>query len=309
LLLAASVFVLLWPAMWVNPLGVLLEIFASAGGYAAEGHSSPVFFNGQVFPDGISGPRFFYFYPLTYLWRTTPVTLLGLLAAAWAFFSKQELFSRPGVRRTLFGLLIAALVFYLGMNLGSKKFDRYLLPVYAPFNIIAALGWTAAALWLKERLPAFYARFVPGALLVLVVFFQAWSSLSIFPYSLAYYNPLLGGSRIAPRVMQVGWGEGLDQAAIYLNQKEGAQNLDVFTWYQNGPFSFFFEGNSRKISDGDFTSSDWQTLAGSDYLVIYIHQWQRDLPAELLEHIKSWQPEHTVWINNLEYVKIYKVPD
>ncbi len=170
LLLAASVFVLLWPAMWVNPLGVLLEIFASAGGYAAEGHSSPVFFNGQVFPDGISGPRFFYFYPLTYLWRTTPATLLGLLAAAWAFFSKQELFSKPGVRRTLFGLLIAVLVFYLGMNLGSKKFDRYLLPVYAPLNIIAALGWTAAALWLKERLPAFYARIVPGALLVLVSF-------------------------------------------------------------------------------------------------------------------------------------------
>jgi len=309
LLLAASVFVLLWPAMWVNPLGVLLEIFASAGGYAAEGHSSPVFFNGQVFPDGISGPRFFYFYPLTYLWRTTPATLLGLLAAAWAFFSKQELFSRPGVRRTLFGLLIAVLVFYLGMNLGSKKFDRYLLPVYAPLNIIAALGWTAAALWLKERLPAFYARIVPGALLVLVIFFQAWSSLSIFPYSLAYYNPLLGGSRIAPRVMQIGWGEGLDQAAIYLNQKDGAQNLDVFTWYQNGPFSFFFKGDSEHIGTGTFNAADWETLEESDYLVIHIHQWQRDLPAELLEYIKSWQPEHTVWINNLEYVKIYKVPD
>jgi 4-amino-4-deoxy-L-arabinose transferase-like glycosyltransferase len=308
-LLAAAAFVLLWPAMWVNPLGVLLEILASAGGYAAEGHSSPIFFNGQVFLGGISGSRLAYFYPLTYLWRTTPVTLLGLLAAAWAFSSKQDLFSRPGVRRTLLGLLIAALVFFLGMNLGSKKFDRYLLPVYAPLNIAAALGWSALALWLKEKLPPLYARLVPAVLLILLVAFQAWSSLSIFPYSMAYYNPLLGGGHSAPRVMQIGWGEGLDQAALYLNQKDGADDLNVFSWYENGPFSFFFEGNSRKIRGEDFTESDWRSLAESDYLVIYIHQWQRNLPAELLEYIKRWKPEHTIWINNMEYVKIYKVPD
>ena len=226
-LLAASVFVLLWPAMWVNPLGVLLEILASASGYAAEGHSSPIFFNGQIFPTGISGPRFFYFYPLTYLWRTTPVSLLGLLAAAWAFFSKQNLFSKPGVRRTFFSLLITVLVFCLAMNLGSKKFDRYLLPVYAPLNIIAALGWTALALWLKQRLPALFARIVPAALLMLLIVFQAWSSLGIFPYPLAYYNPLLGGGRKAPQVMQIGWGEGLDQAAMYLNQKYQAKKLKI----------------------------------------------------------------------------------
>jgi len=306
-LIAASVFVLLWPAMWVNPLGVLLEILASASGYAAEGHSSPIFFNGQIFPTGISGPRFFYFYPLTYLWRTTPVSLLGLLAAAWAFFSKQNLFSKPGVRRTFFSLLITVLVFCLAMNLGSKKFDRYLLPVYAPLNIIAALGWTALALWLKQRLPALFARIVPAALLMLLIVFQVWSSLSIFPYSLAYYNPLLGGGRKAPQVMQIGWGEGLDQAAMYLNQKDQAKKLNVFSWYENGPFSFFFEGNSQHIGTGAFTSEDWKTLEESDYLVIYIHQWQRNLPAELLDYIKSWNPEHSVWINNIEYARIYKL--
>jgi hypothetical protein len=108
--------------------------------------------------------------------------------------------------------------------------------------------------------------------------------------------------------MQIGWGEGLDQAALYLNNKSNVEQLQAFSWYANGPFSFFFQGQSKNITSNTFTQEDWQTLNESDYLVIYIHQWQRDMPAELLSHIQQWEPEHSVWINNIEYAKIYKVP-
>jgi hypothetical protein len=309
ILTAAIIFLVLWPAMWVNPIDVITKILDSTSGYAYGGHGTPVFFNGQIIESGDLGLHFFYFYPITYLWRTTPVVLLGLLAAIWALFTKQDLFTKPGVRKTLFGLFVAVVIFILGMNLGTKRFDRYIIPIYAPLDIVAGLGWTAIAIWVKEKLPSGYSKYVSAAILVLIVGIQIVSSLSIFPYNLAYYNPLLGGSRKAPQVMQIGWGEGLDQAAIYLNRKENAENLQALSWYANGPFSFFFQGESKNIRAGNFMEVDWQTLNESDYLVIYVHQWQRNLPAKLLAYVNNWEAEHSIWINNIEYARIYKVPE
>jgi len=57
-----------------------------------------------------------------------------------------------------------------------------------------------------------------------ILFIQALSALQTFPYFFSYYNPLAGGSSRAPQVMMIGWGEGMDQAARYLNQKPDAEN-------------------------------------------------------------------------------------
>ena len=52
---------------------------------------------------------------------------------------------------TLLGLIVAVGVFTIGMNLGLKKLDRYLLPVYAPLDIIAGMGWATLVFWMGER--------------------------------------------------------------------------------------------------------------------------------------------------------------
>ena len=39
----------------------------------------------------------------------------------------------------------------------------------------------------------------------------------MFPHYLAYYNPLLGGAPAAARLIPVGEGEGLREAAEWLN--------------------------------------------------------------------------------------------
>ena len=52
------------------------------------------------------------------------------------------------------------------------------------------------------------------------------------PYFLSYYNPALGGGRTATQVLLVGWGEGLDRAAAYLNTKPNAQDLLVSSWHR-----------------------------------------------------------------------------
>jgi len=140
---------------------------------------------------------------------------------------------------------------------GEKNADRYLLPIYAPLNIIAGLGWTALILLIEEKLTNIYKHFITATIIVSIIGIQMIFSLSIFPYNLAFYNPLLGGGGKAPQVMQIGWGEGLDKAAIYLNSKEGVENLRVLSWYAYGPFSFIFKGTASNIPASKNLDIDW----------------------------------------------------
>jgi hypothetical protein len=305
-LLGVIVFIAAWPAMWVAPLGTLSKVFGMAEVMATEGHGTDVFFNGRIISGGDFGLHYFYFYPLTFLWRATPLLVIGLFLIVLGYIGKIGILADPKIRRFSIILLIASAIFTLVMTLGQKKFDRYIIPVYPPADILAGLGWFVGISWLKDRLPLSFKTIAVVLISALVIILQAASSLSLFPDMLAYYNPLLGGGRKAPQVMQIGWGEGLDQAALYLNQKPGAENLVVSSWYAKGPFSFFFKGQVISIPGADITHNELQAINASDYIVIYVHQWQRNLPPEVLSELVSRKPEHTIWINGIEYVRIYK---
>jgi 4-amino-4-deoxy-L-arabinose transferase-like glycosyltransferase len=317
------VFVLLWPAMWVDPIGTLQRVFAEANTYAAEGHSTEVFFNGMAVT-GDPGRRF---YPVSYLWRSTPSVLAGLGLAGILFFLRRayrlprsspaslsragtietsEVSWSNGAAWTAAALILFAALFTIFMTFGSKKFDRYLLPVYAPLDLAAGIGWALAAGWLAGRLPAKVSALAIPALLVAVLAGQALAIVQTYPYYLSYYNPLLGGSQRAPQVMMIGWGEGIDQAARYLNTKPGAKRLKVMSWYPNGSFSYFFKGNTIHTMD------EWEQteplMLGSDYVVTYVHQWQRHLPfPEMLAELARQTPERVFYLNGIEYVRIYKM--
>lgn len=297
-----AVFVLLWPAMWVDPLGTLQKVFAEANTYAAEGHSTEVFFNGLAIT-GDPGRRF---YPVSYLWRTTPVVLLGLGLAGSLFFLRWRNLPERGLRWLAAGLVLFAALFTVFMTFGSKKFDRYLLPVYAPLDLVAGIGWVMAARWMGERLPPKAASLAVPGLIGVIVVGQAIGAMQTYPYYLSYYNPLMGGGVKAPQVMMIGWGEGLDQAARYLNSKPGAADLKVMSWYPDGVFSYIFEGKTIGAE------SEWKetetALLSSDYVVTYIHQWQRSLPfPEMLELLSRRTPEKVIYLNGIEYVRIYNM--
>lgn len=250
--------------------------------------------------DNDFGLRYFHFYPLTYLWRITPIVTIGLIAFILGAVSKLKPLADSKVRWLSTVLLIATCIYVLVMTLGLKKFDRYIIPVYAPLNIMAGLGWYACILWLKERLPSYVRKAAIPIAIGFVMILQGFSSLRIFPNMFAYYNPLMGGSRKAPHIMQIGWGEGLDLAALYLNQKTNAENLVVSSWYGNGPFSFFFNGETFDMPGIILTKNK------SNYIVTYIHQWQRNMPEDLLSELATQEPEHTIRINGIEYARIYK---
>ena len=315
---ATAIFFLLWPAMWVDPVGSLRQMAQAAGEAAAEGHLKPTFYNGQIY----SGDPGLSFYAVTYLWRTTPLVLIGLGLAVIGWSARWGPFERPLVRKTCYYLLLFALGYGLFISLGAKKFDRYLLPAYPPLALVAGVGWAALVAWVTAFMkPTQRKHDVQGnggtlsvdadmrrvgklALLVilgLIVVAQTVALVSTFPYYLSYYDPIMGGAKAAPNVMQIGWGEGADAAARWLVQQANAEDADastlkVATAYTNGPFSYFFPGESLPIYF-------WHA---ADFAVLYRQDFQRRLPApRQIAYFEQLAPVHTVQLNGIDYAQVY----
>lgn len=293
---ALALFVLLWPAMWVNPIGSLYQVLTAAGDYAAEGHLKPTFFAGEIF----AGDPGFWFYPITYLWRSTPITWIGLLMALVGAIWRVPPLDNRRVRWVVAMLLFYALTFTLFMNAGAKKFDRYLLPAYLPLELIAGAGWVVA-LNLAGRRGAQKGtlRLLPLTAASIVVA-QALFALPAFPYYLTYYNPSMGGAASAPEVMMIGWGEGADEAGRYLDGKPDAPNLRVASGYTNGPLSYFFRGQTLPLTF-------WQD---ADYAAVFVQDWQRQLPSrKAAAYFQQLTPEKTITLDGIDYARLYNMQD
>jgi hypothetical protein len=302
---AALVFVAIWPAMWVTPAHALSQVFSQAEGYAVRGHFSPIFYQGKVFEDGNIGPAYLGFYVDVFLWRSTPVVILGVLLAFLGFATRIGSLRKPEVRHTVLGLALIMAVFYVGLTFSAKKFDRYFLPAIVPADVLAGIGWAAFFAWINQRNAL---RIIPMAGFTLLVGLQLALALGTYPYYSTYFNPLLGGSRKAVEVLQIGWGEGIDQAARYLNEKKNAEDLHVISWYANGSFSYYFKGHVRWMGyQSEMSDGAWDKFITSDYAVIYVNQWQRHTPQPILDYVSRSTPKHVVTLNGLEYVRIYKI--
>jgi 4-amino-4-deoxy-L-arabinose transferase-like glycosyltransferase len=299
-----------WPAMWVDPLGTVRGVIDKAMGYAASPHERDNFFLGQLRPDpGVL------FYPIATAFRLTPLSLLGALAslgslaAAWWGLRRED----DPARRSRAVWLLAFWVFVVGftafMTLGAKKFDRYLLPVFPFLDVLAAVGLTGLGSWAARRLRiSKSARWGAVALLAALVL-QAASSLPTYPYYLSAYNPLLGGAPVAAKVLLIGWGEGYDQVADYLNAQPGAEKLNVATWYAKQTMGYQFRGRSWDIRADSQETIGVMPWTQADYVVVYINQLQRQIPdARSLAFFASLTPERVVNLSGLDYAWIYRVP-
>ena len=286
---AALVFVLCWPSMWVRPLANIQAILGAAE-QSAEDSNQQIFFNGEIFLDDPG----MLFYPITYVWHVTPITLIGLGLALIAGVVSWRRRSQSWHSAAI--LLLYALLFSLVMTLGSKKIDRYLLPAYFPLAMLAGLGWHALASWLGTSPINFRGALWGRWLLPVVLASQAALVLPHFPYYFTFYNPLLGGGGRAPQVLMIGLGEGIDEAARYLNRKPNAEALRVASWYRGGSFNYIFRGQDLNLD----------RFFDADYAVIYIHQWQRQVPdARMLNYFATLTPEYTVKLHGIDYASIY----
>jgi len=277
------VYFLIWPAMWIAPAETFRTVIRGALSYARMPHENANFFWGQARPD--PGPAF---YPVALLFRLTPLALLGLVGCLW----------ETRRRRTAVCLLLGfCLTFSLFMTLGAKKFDRYLLPVFPPLDLLAGLGLvTTGQRLLQRQVSVSQRRWLSWGGLTLLALVQTTVVLFHRPYYLTYYNPLLGGGRQAVQRMLVGWGEGLDQAAAWLNRQLQAERLTVATVpYHARLLGYFFRGRVVEFSEADLTA---------DYFVFYVDLLQRD-PDGPSNTVGPTAPIRTILLKGIEYVYIY----
>ena len=294
--IGGAVFVLLWPAMWVDPVGSLRQVLTAAGEYAAEGHLKPTFFDGAIY----AGDPGFWFYPVTWAWRTTPLTWVGLVLALVGLALRRPPLASARARGVVVALLVFGLGFMLFMNVGAKKFDRYVLPSYLALDLVAGMGWAVALQWAAARgAEKGTLRFLPLAASSVLVG-QALFLLPTYPYYLTYYNPALGGSAVAPRVMMIGWGEGADEAGRYLDAKPDAADLTVASGYTNGPLSYFFRGTTLPLTF-------W---AQADYAAVFVQDRQRLLPSrKSAAYFAGLTPEQVITLNGIDYAWLYDLHD
>jgi hypothetical protein len=284
-----ATFVALWPSLWVNPLSTVTRMLEFARETGGQPHEQGSFFLSQPVVD--PGPLF---YLVAVPLRLSPVTTLGLLAlglVAWRMRTALE----PERARLILVLLGYVVGFGVFMTMAPKKFDRYLLPAFPVLDLLAGLGLWLAARGLLKRL-----SISPSLVLAILIFaLAAWPLLSVFPHYLAYYNPLLGGGQAAVRAIPVGQGEGLVEAARWLNARPGAENLHVA--------SDSFDVLKSTFVGGGETLRD-RVSASTDYVVLYVYQTQiAHSPRVALEY-SGHEPEYTVRLNGIEYARVYRGP-
>jgi hypothetical protein len=202
------------------------------------------------------------------------------------------------LKRPTLLLLLFVFGFLAFLSVAGKKLDRYTIPAFPSLDLLAGLGLWTLGLWMAPMLAArgIAARtrslLLVGALVLLTVA-QALPLAMVSPYALAYYNPIVGGGRAAARVLLVGWGEGLDQVADYLNAQPGADRQVIAVYF---PLELNFQGMVAG------TVTQFGDPRPINYVVDYVSAAQRgQTPPE----VAGLVPVKEVWVNGILYARVY----
>ena len=209
LLIVVLMFLIIWPAMLFVPnlKGNVLILKRDLGAAAVTPHNTVEDYTLNS-----------HHYPLALLTRTNPVTLVfGGLAILW-------LLLKIPMSKNLWLLMGYIFFFIVMMTIVAKKGDRYILPVFPAIDLLAAFGiWGLIGHWslglgnLRLRL-----QYVLGFLSIVYLVATIWN---YHPYAIAYSNPLFRDNLS----QELGWGEGLEQVAAWLN--ENHPKAIVASWY------------------------------------------------------------------------------
>ncbi|MFN8476002.1 MAG: glycosyltransferase family 39 protein [Anaerolineae bacterium] len=294
---AVVTYVAAWPAMWTTPVETLTAVFRTLRAYGPAAFN-PTFFLGE--PTTAPGVLF---YPLVFLFKTTPLTLLGLALLGWLALSMARAnwcMADGGKAMMAAGLLVLYAVLYgVFLSIAAGKFDRYLLPALLPLNVAAGVGlaWSVSLLAPLQRYLGRTKVHLGSALLGVALLIQSVHVLAAYPYFLAWYNPIVGGQQAAVGVLPLGMGEGVEQAAHYLAALPNANKLKVATWSAVGLAPWF---------QGEVIMPDakhpWQS---ADYAVVYITDVQRG--EEIARQMEGREPVFVGHVGSMDYVWVYQL--
>jgi hypothetical protein len=303
---AIGTFWLVFPAMWGAPLLTLGRLVA---GLQAETERGYFFFMGTL----TDAPSALY-YPVVMLYRLSPVLLLGIALGLIVLLVPKLRRSLSYVPELTALLIASGFVLFVFSN-SANKIDRYILPTLPALTLLAATGWLCLIQWigysvqrvqLSSSIPSKrLARMVAIALTSLLAVIQTAALVAHYPYYLTFFNPLVGGASNAQRVLMIGNGEGLDQAAQWFNQTFSPRSITVGSWYSPS-FKPYSDQSTVEIGRKMEDERDRRWLYESNYVVFYINQLQRQLPSsEAVAYFTAQPPVHTVNLHGVDYVQIY----
>jgi len=334
---SAVVFVVLWPAMWVSPLETLRLIYVDTFDVGDIGGKDKVeFFMGQVVEK--QSPFFyplalaFRLTPVNMLGAVLTLPLVFVaknrrtrwaMALLWLFMVIVTVlgnFSPKKADRYLMSVVVAVdvlaavgwvwLAGRIGefriangrtaneqktMNNGQRTNDKRdhtpSTTHYAPRTTSHVPRPT-----FRSSLITHHSSLIPAFLIAIQLMF----TITNYPYVLTYYNPLLGGFATAAELVPVGRGEGLEQAAAWINSQPNGQAATITPYYENVT-NFYLDGTSLDWPD------DGKKQLLADYVVFYIAQTQRKLPYPgLVDYFQQQEPAYVVRHGQTPYVWVYK---
>lgn len=310
LAVAIFVFVLIWPGMWVAPGKMIYEIYGNAFSYAFQGarlevtqELQPSAFNLVNGLDGV------FQYLRGWAASSTILTWLGLVFALFLLTSKDRERLPPPIKSTLVYLALLGGLFIVMFGVAQgRNSPHYILSSYVCFDVIAGIGWGYLWMWMQKRWMVLARAYVGVLAFILFAGFQIGSTIPYYPYYFTYRNPITntGGTR--------GYGEGLAQAAEYLAQKPNSKEIRAYVYNGMGTFSFFFPGETIVLKKIYLVNDDMPAVAdetrNADYLVLYPIAQKNLLESQkLLNILQGVAPEKTIFINDLEYIRIYKTTE
>ncbi len=171
------------------------------------------------------------FFPVAFLLKTTPASLLLVLIATCLWLKAVHHKTKGGLRRSwiykgaplwIFGALYWAVAVNTNLNIGH----RHILPIYPIFYVLAAFG--VAQLLSSGK---------PGTILaVLLLSLHAADSIAARPSYLSYFTPLVGGPSEGHRYLvdsSYDWGQGLPELRQWIDERreEGDKNTIYLSYF------------------------------------------------------------------------------
>lgn len=177
--------------------------------FAANGR--PGYLLGQIRTGG-----WWYYFPVAFAVKTPLATLIALLPATWLALRRLQ-------RDDLFLLLPPVAYFLVSMTSSLNIGYRHLLPILPFLAVhISRLATPSSRFPLPASCFLLPAPRIACYLSVVLVVALAFSTLSIYPHFLAYFNPIGGGPENGWRILvdsNIDWGQDLKGLRAWMERK------------------------------------------------------------------------------------------
>jgi hypothetical protein len=266
-------------------LGILMASQRTVGG-------NTVYFMEMVSADG-----WWFYFPVIFTLKTPlaflAFILIALLPCVWAlktpFWKNTAKRAKQWTQNhfTEFSMLVFLLIYWSFSMYGNLNIGiRHILPTFPFTYILVCLGIKHLYQKAKEK----QLNKVVCAIVLILLFLYAGSSIKTFPYYLSYYNELAGGTENGYKIAvdsNYDWGQDLKRLKIYLDNNNidnfyidyfGGANLDYYfgnrytKWESRTPGSEFPKGNYLAVSVGSIQGGRALACPGFDQPTDY-YEW------------------------------------